>query len=425
MPAFPSDLRRPGLIGLAALLFQTAPLAGQATPPAPTPPAAPPAVAPAAAPQASLQRILSSEISISRTEAELELGLADGRSLELALRNGRIEVDGDEIGTYRRGDALDRSWRELLSRAMDAHSDELPALLAAWTSPDASGATLDSTLDAALAGTGLTGGVTGRLDELQDDISSQVDRIRSEVEREVRRELESKLRSELRQEMGFNGRGAAWTRPFRNIMKGVGNIIGTLALYAVLVGLGFAAVFFGRKYLEGVSDTARYATLRSWAVGLAASFLVVPVFVLGVIVLAVSIVGIPALLAWVPLFPLAFVLALVFGYLAVGHAAGEALAERRFYGGEWFKHANSYYYILTGMALLQGLHLAAHVVEMAGPWLRIIYGLLVFLTIALTWLVLTIGLGAVLISRGGTRPVAAPVAAGADVGSEFAEESRV
>ena len=51
-------------------------------------------------------------------------------------------------------------------------------------------------------------------------------------------------------------------------------------------------------------------SILSGLIGLAGSFLVIPAFVLGIIALTISIVGIPALLAWVPLFPIAVVLSL-------------------------------------------------------------------------------------------------------------------
>ncbi len=186
---------------------------------------------------------------------------------------------------------------------------------------------------------------------------------------------------------------------------GFSKLFSLLLTYGVLVGLGLAAVFFGRRYLEGVADTARHATLRSGLVGMATLFLLVPAFILGAIALAISIVGIPALVLWVPLFPAAAGTALVFGYLGVAHAAGEALAERRFYGGEWFKRANSYYYVITGVALLVALFAASFVVEMTGPWLDFVSGILLFLGVVLTMATTAIGLGAVLVSRAGTRPV--------------------
>jgi hypothetical protein len=111
------------------------------------------------------------------------------------------------------------------------------------------------------------------------------------------------------------------------------------------------------------------------------------------------------LLVWLPAFPLVVVLSGILGYLGVAHATGEALAERRFYGGDWFSRANSYYYLLTGLGMLLALFLAAHVIELLGPWLGFIHGILMFLGVVLTWAAATTGFGAVLITRAGTRPL--------------------
>jgi hypothetical protein len=139
-------------------------------------------------------------------------------------------------------------------------------------------------------------------------------------------------------------------------------------------------------------------------VGLAAGFLVIPAFILGIIALVISIVGIPGLLVWVPGYPVAVALALMLGYLGVAHAAGEALAERRFYMSDWFERGNSYYFLLSGLGLLLAAFLASQVVHMAGPWLGFIKGILAFFGFAVTFAALCTGLGAVLLSRGGHSP---------------------
>jgi hypothetical protein len=127
--------------------------------------------------------------------------------------------------------------------------------------------------------------------------------------------------------------------------------------------------------------------------------------VLGCIALAISIVGIPALLVWVPLFPVGAVVAVLLGYIGVAHAAGESWGERNYYGSDWFRRGNSYYFIMTGFMLLGALFFAGNVVHMAGPWLDFIKGILFFFGVVLTWGAATVGFGAVLISRGGSRPV--------------------
>jgi hypothetical protein len=229
--------------------------------------------------------------------------------------------------------------------------------------------------------------------------------LRRTLERDLRREIRQELRAELRREARRPP-----PSPFRHIARGISGIFSTLMAYAVLVGLGFLAVFFARGHLETIADTARHSTLRAGLVGLAGSFLVLPAYILGILALAISIVGIPLLLVFLPLFPLAVVLGAVAGYLAVAHGAGEALAERRFHGNEWFTRANSYYYVMTGVGLLLVLFIAAHAVSMAGPWLGFVRGLLQFLAVMLTVVTFTVGFGAFLLSRGGTRPVARPPA---------------
>ncbi|MGH7471247.1 MAG: hypothetical protein ACRENP_25135 [Longimicrobiales bacterium] len=358
-------------------------------------------------------RIVSSEIAISREQAELKLELASGRKLTLSTvasgSRGVIQsgVSGspDDLSQIlslgvERGDALDRAWRQLLNQAMDTPTDDLARLLGEWDAP-VGGEPLDDLIESALAGTPAPNVGDMSPPELGDSLGRLQERI-SELQQALEN-VESHRFEAIEQHADDRG-GIDWFAPLRHLGRGVAGILSLLVTFAVLFGLGFAMVFFGgRKYLEGVADATRQSTARSFLVGLAASFLVIPVFVLGIVVLAISIVGIPALLIWVPAFPLAIVLATMLGYLAVAHAAGEAFAERRFYGGDWFSRANSYYYLLTGLGLLLVLFLASHVVQMAGPWLGFIHNILMFLGVVLTWAAATTGFGAVLITRAGTR----------------------
>ena len=346
----------------------------------------------------SLTGVVSSEFSMSGAEATLNLELDGGRSLDIAIRNGGVFIDGARVGDAARGSALDRQWRDLLQRAMDVSSAELPQLLLDWSADDAAGARIDSALDAALLGEEAT--VAADVAPNSDSVVRLVERI-GELEQMVQ-ELESSPATVSVE------RRASRRNPFHRIVEGVAGIFSILVTYIVLFGIGFAVIFFGgRRYIEGVGDTARHAPGRSFLVGLAASFLIVPAFVLGIIALAISVIGIPGLLVWVPGYPVAVVLALLLGYLGVAHAAGEAFAERRFYVADWFQRGNSYYFLLSGIGILLALFLASQIVHMAGRWLDVIRGLLLFLGFATTAVVTTIGLGAVMISRGGKTPVRA------------------
>jgi hypothetical protein len=369
-------------------------------------------------------RIISSEIAISREQAELKLELANGRKLTLAtiagssrgvLRNAISGAPDNLTQTFsfgvERGEALDKSWRELLNAAMDTPTEALAGLLTQWEAP-AGGEPLDQLLDNALTGAPMADPSTAEPDAPQfgDSLNKLQDKIV-----QLQEALEH-METEQRAVEHVEERGIDWYAPMRHVGRGVAGVLSLLVTFAVLFGLGFALIFFGgRNYLEGVADATRNATMRSFLVGLAASFLMVPVFVLGIVVLAISIVGIPALLIWVPAFPLGVVLSLILGYLAVAHSAGEAFAERRFYGGDWFSRANSYYYLITGLGLLLLFFLVGNVVQMAGPWLGFLRGILGFLGGVLTWAALTTGFGAVLITRAGTRPLKTPAATQAEM----------
>lgn len=385
--------------------------------------------------------IISSDMSVSQESAELRLELQDGRTVTLLLAaDGTVRLNGDQIGAYARRDALDVAWRELLQRAMDAPTGTLASVLREWQPPaDASGVArrLDRELEAAVsmasaeaeqaAGAGADQAVepaagmsdsisrlNQRIQELErliedpnldPDVMADLPALRG-LRDEIRAELQHEIRDELREEIRTSARGwnDNWNRPWRHITNGIAGVFSTLMVYAILVGIGFLAVFFGRRHLEGIADTARHATLRSGLVGLAGGFLLAPAFILGTLALAISIVGIPLLLVWLPGFWVAAVLAAVGGFLGVAHGAGEAFAERRFTGNEWFTRANSYYYVMTGVGLLLVLYIAASVVSMAGPWLDFLEGLLMFMAVMVTLIASVIGFGAVLISRGGTRP---------------------
>lgn len=197
----------------------------------------------------------------------------------------------------------------------------------------------------------------------------------------------------------FRGhRGRSWFDP---IQRGFAGIFSTLAFGLVLAGAGALLIFYGRRYLDTVSDTLRISTVRSGGVGVAAFFLVVPAFVVLVVALAVSIIGIPLLLLAVPLYPIAVAAAVAFGLLAAAHALGERTAEQRreIYD---MRYRNSYAYLFTGLGMLLTPLLAADLISMTG-FLGFLGVLLKVVTWVVIWIAATIGFGAVILSRFGTQ----------------------
>jgi hypothetical protein len=200
---------------------------------------------------------------------------------------------------------------------------------------------------------------------------------------------------------------------FRSIRRGIAGIVSTLALALVLAGIGASLVFFLKPNLETVSDTIRNSTARAAATGIAGAFLVIPAFIVLIVTLAVSIIGIPLLLVAIPLYPLAAFAALVFGLVATAHALGERTAEQN-RGRLRLPYRNSYSYVFVGIGILLLPMIASYLITMTG-FLAFVGILLFVVTILAHLSATTVGFGAVILSWAGRRRTyagASPLAGG-------------
>jgi len=84
------------------------------------------------------ETVSGSAVSLSSSAATLELELAGGGSRVITLRDGRVLVDGDPVGSYEAGGPLDSSWRALLGDPGLFRGGGLAERLAAWE-PEAAG----------------------------------------------------------------------------------------------------------------------------------------------------------------------------------------------------------------------------------------------------------------------------------------------
>ena len=122
---------------------------------------------------------------------------------------------------------------------------------------------------------------------------------------ELRRELES-ARRDLRSVRESKGRSSQnlFFGLIGNVGSAIAGLLENLVTFLILAVLGILAVQFQPERLEVIATTARRAPIRSAVVGLAGGFFIAPVWIVGTIALAITIIGIPVLLAWVPLFPI-------------------------------------------------------------------------------------------------------------------------
>ena len=466
---------------------------------------------------AQLRDIVTKSVSASSSGASIELRFADEGAFELAFDDGSIFVDGEHVGVYEAGGALDTAWRALLGDAMALENGALAERLVDWSVPEAEGddgrATariVDEALERALRASDrqdaadvsvsasderslariLLGSASrlGILEEALEGLGSElrvyVDedvtieegtvvegsvlviegtlRIEGEVrgdvvvvdgaleimesgvvegeariadarvlrnegvveggvvdvleeEREVEDELRERLREEIRAEVRRDLRrelrhvtsaehddGFSIMSPFRAVIRGVGGVFEKLMLVFLLGLLGAGFLAFAGENMEAISETARRSPGRAAMVGLAGTFLLIPVWILGLVALVVSIVGIPVAIAWAPLFPLAAALAALLGYLAVAQNTGEWLADSSFPYTGWIRKSNPVFTMVGGLVGLLLAFMVGHLISIA-PFLDFLGGLLFAAGFLITAAAVLIGFGAVLLTRGGRR----------------------
>jgi len=179
------------------------------------------------------------------------------------------------------------------------------------------------------------------------------------------------------------------------MMRALRNVAGLAGIFLTLLGIGFGLVLLGKPNLEIISDTVSHTFARSFAVGLLAQVLAIPTFVVLILGLILSVVGI-LLVPFVAIaFGLLLLVAILAGALAVAHSVGETYIRRRLARGELLGSPSSYRYVLTGLAGM----LLLWVGWAAFGWVPVL-GWVAFGAAALvTWMLLTVGLGAALLSR--------------------------
>ena len=196
---------------------------------------------------------------------------------------------------------------------------------------------------------------------------------------------------------GFFGPLAAWN-PFTGWFK----LFGTLLRLGLVMLLAMLVALVAARPVERIGLRALQEPWLSGFTGLLAQLLFVPVLVLTVVILAVSLIGIP-LLVLVPFGVIAFLLAVLIGFTGVALRLGRwAVGPDR----------PMFVAMAVGIILVAVVTLVARVLALvpAPLWpITWMIGVLGFLVEYVAW---SVGLGAALLSRFGTRgaPYDPPVA---------------
>lgn len=169
----------------------------------------------------------------------------------------------------------------------------------------------------------------------------------------------------------------------------LGSLAGTLIRVALLALLALVVVAFGRSSVERVADRAAADPVRAGLIGFAAQILFFPVLVLTVVLLAISIIGIP-LLVLVPFGVVLAVIVMVIGFTGVAFHVGRLLSERFGWAGR-----SEYVTVLLGVVTIAALTLLARSVALvAGGMLGWPLSAVGFVVEYAAW---TLGLGAAIL----------------------------
>jgi hypothetical protein len=180
----------------------------------------------------------------------------------------------------------------------------------------------------------------------------------------------------------------------------------------VLLVIGLGVLVTASPYLDGVTETLEVGFARALFAGFAGQLLVLPALLAIVVGLAVTLLGILA----IPLAVVAFIVALAglltLGFLATSFVTGRSLMARRGSGAlrAGAARGDALQALLTGLVLYLSLWiLAAALTSLpaAAATLRAV-------AFGVTWVAVTAGFGAALLSRAGTRRPAAVVTAELD-----------
>lgn len=179
--------------------------------------------------------------------------------------------------------------------------------------------------------------------------------------------------------------------------EGVGGFVTTVVWILFLIGMACLAYLLARRPVERMEYRVGSSAWKAAAVGLAAQILFFPALVLTVVVLAVSVIGIPLLIG-IPFALLALCLGTLVGFAAVAKRFGHA-AEERF----GWAHENPYMAVAVGVGLIMAVSFFASALGMAGGPLEVFAVILGILGFVLQYVAWTVGLGALLLTRFGTR----------------------
>lgn len=392
--------KSPALLGLALLLSLPGTLPGQTTvaaPKAPVPPQAPTAV------------VTGLSSSSSDREAVLTFFLSDGGTHVIALRDGKVLIDGNTAASYQPHGDVEREWRTLVAWTATLSPDEAVAAIQHWSVEGA----FDGEEQAALrALSGAFGSLRAETTvtapaapsaELAEAASAMMEardaaRIAREEMARVRDELRHNVRVAVRNHDEWAEPVAAQVSFVSPLGAVVGGALGLGGAFLALCAIAFGSSFFAGRQIDVMADTVSTSFARSFFVGLFAQPLILPALGAVIVGLTLTVVGVLLIPVAIVAFAATLVAAVVGGYLAVARVAGSSWM-KRLRGN----HGTTPLGLLQSFAWGLAIVLAVWLPAILLGWVPVAGDALTWLAAIVTWGLATTGFGAAVLTRGGVR----------------------
>ncbi|HEY0995911.1 MAG TPA: polymer-forming cytoskeletal protein [Gemmatimonadaceae bacterium] len=168
----------------------------------------------------------------------------------------------------------------------------------------------------------------------------------------------------------------------------------TLGWFGILLIIGFGVLTFSEPALNSVVEALEEKFGRAFAYGLLAQLAAIPLLLLLVVALAISVIGILLIPFAVVAYLIGLTGLLVLGFVAVARFTGAALWREPAQARSAARGAN-----LRALATGLALYAALWVASAAFTWSPFAGVMLRTIALAITWVALTLGLGAVVASR--------------------------
>jgi hypothetical protein len=182
-----------------------------------------------------------------------------------------------------------------------------------------------------------------------------------------------------------------------------------LGWLAILLVIGIGVLVFAEPTLDPVVEALHQRFGRAFWYGLAAQLAAIPALLVILLGLALTVVGILLIPFAIVAYAVALAGVLTLGFLAVARLTGAAIAGGARRGATAPVRGASLRALVVGLALYLGLWLAAA----AFTWSPLVGSILRAAALAVTWVAITLGLGAIIGSRvTAWRPQSAGTAAG-------------